>query len=71
MNLSRAKDALKAIYVPEDRVAPYLTFKGYEYIYSFASRVQCGGELSAKQMTQCKRLAAEIRKAEAIKDYRF
>lgn len=63
--------ALKAIYIPKNRTAPFYTFKGYAYIYSFAYYVQKGWMLSAKQITQCKRLALEIKKAAAIADYKF
>jgi len=63
--------ALKSIYIPKSRTAPLYTFKGYAYIYSFAYYVQKGWTLSAKQITQCKRLALEIKKAAAIADYKF
>jgi len=59
-------DDLKKVYIPKNRVAPTLTFKGYEYIYSFAYYVQKGWTLSDKQLRQCKRLAKEIKKASAI-----
>lgn len=62
---------LEKIYIPKNRKAPYGTFKGYEYIYSFAYFVQNGKTLSEAQMKQAKRLATEIKKAEAIADYRF
>lgn len=64
-------DDLGKIYIPKTRVAPNCTFIGYEYIYSFAYYVQHGWKLSEKQITQCKRLAAEIKKAAAISEYKF
>jgi len=64
-------EALKKVYIPKSRTAPTSTFKGYEYIYSFAYYVQRGWTLSEKQMQQCKRLALEIKKASAIGDYKF
>lgn len=64
-------DALRKVYIPKNRTAPQSTFKGYEYIYSFAYYVQHGWTLSDKQMQQCKRLALEIKKASAIADYKF
>ena len=59
-------DDLRKVYIPKDRTAPINTFKGYEYIYSFAFYVQKGWGLSEKQMRQCKRLSKEIKKAAAI-----
>jgi argonaute-like protein implicated in RNA metabolism and viral defense len=41
---------------------------GYEYIHSFARRVQGGKELTPAQMRQAKRLAVEIRKAALLND---
>lgn len=38
-------------------------YRGYEYIHSFARRVQSGKDLTPAQMKQAKRLAVEIRKA--------
>ena len=71
-------DALNTIYIPKSKTAPMYTFKGYEYIYSFADRVQkCWtlnekyNALSEKQMKQAKRLALEIKKAAAIRHYKF
>ena len=64
-------DDLKKIYIPKKRVAPPFTFRGYEYIYSFAFYAQKGWTLSEKQMLQCKRLALEIKKAASIADYKF
>ena len=63
--------ALSEIYIPKGRTAPPYTFKGYAYIYSFAYYVQKGWTLSTKQITQCKRLALEIKKAKEISAYRF
>lgn len=54
---------LANIYVPANRQPFTKLFNGYEYIFSFATYVQKGWTLSEKQMRQCKRLAAEIRKA--------
>lgn len=59
-------DDLKNIYIPKNKTAPVGTFKGYEYIYSFAYYVQKGWELSDKQIRQAKRLAKEIKKASMI-----
>mgnify|MGYP003289337787 CR=1 FL=1 len=61
---------LKQIHIPESKEL-YLVgklYKGYNYIHSFAKQVQNGKVLSDKQMTQCKRLALEIKKAVSIKD---
>lgn len=60
---------LKKIYIPANRTAPAFTFKGYDFIYSFACYVKKGWTLSKKQMDQCKRLAVEIKKAAAIAEY--
>lgn len=62
---------LKKVYIPKNRTAPAYTFRGYEYIYSFAYYVNKGWTLSANQMKQCKRLALEIKKAAAIGEYKF
>lgn len=64
-------EALGKIYIPKSRTAPVSTFKGYEYIYSFAYYAQQGRTLSEKQIKQCKRLAVEIKKAVAIAEYQF
>jgi hypothetical protein len=62
---------LKAVHIPEDGdwfgINPL--YKGYEYIHSFAERVQSGRELSPAQMKQAKRLAVEIRKAAAVAEF--
>lgn len=58
--------ALEDIDVPDSKTPPYNTFKGYEYIYSFANRVQRGIPLSEAQLKQAKRLALEIYKAVQI-----
>lgn len=63
--------ALGKIYIPKSRTAPAYTFKGYEIIYSYAYYVQKGWKLSDKQITQCKRLAVEIKKAAEIVEYEF
>lgn len=47
---------------------PRLFYSGYEYIHSFARRVQGGKELTPAQMRQAKRLAVEIRKAALLND---
>lgn len=60
--------ALEDIEVPANKTAPSNTFKGYEYIYSFASRLQNGVTLTDGQLRQAKRLALEIYKAVAIQE---
>lgn len=60
--------ALEDIEVPANKTAPSNTFKGYEYIYSFASRLQKGIPLTDGQLRQAKRLALEIYKAVAIQE---
>lgn len=62
---------LKQIHIPkkEDLYKIGGLYKGYEYIHSFAKQVQSGKTLSDKQMTQCKKLAFEIKKAVTIKDF--
>lgn len=62
-------EAIKGIAIPSDKVAPNYTFKGYEYIFSFAERLQNGQELTEAQLRQAKRLALEIKKANAISEY--
>ena len=65
---------LRNIHVPEDIEKDWFWmgcepfYKGYVYIHSFAKQVQSGRELSKKQLTQCKRLAVEIKCAAAIRD---
>ena len=59
---------LERITVPSDRTAPTNTFRGYEYIYSFAFYLQKGWKLSEKQVKQAKRLALEIKIASAIEE---
>lgn len=44
-------------------------YKGYEFIHSFARQVKEGKTLSPKQITQCKRLAAQIKKARIFGDH--
>ena len=39
-------------------------YTGYIYIHSFAQRVQSGKELTKPQLTQAKRIAKQIRRAE-------
>ena len=62
-------NAIREIAIPTNRVAPIYTFKGYEYIFSFAQRLQDGKELTEAQLRQAKRLAVEIKKANAISEY--
>lgn len=62
---------LAKVYVPKNKTAPVNTFKGYAYIYSFASAVQSGKTLTDKQLAQAKRIAKEIKKAAAIAEYAF
>lgn len=47
----------------------YRLIKGYDYIISFTSQLHRDKILSEKQITQCKRLANEIHKAEVLMDY--
>lgn len=47
-----------------NRIAPY--YRGYEFIHSFAKQLQEGKTLSQKQITQCKRLASQIKKANIV-----
>lgn len=44
-------------------------YRGYEFIHSFAKQVKEGKTLSPKQITQCKRLASEIKKARIFGDH--
>ena len=60
---------LKKVYIPEGRTPMGRCFTGYEFIYSFAFYVQKGWQLSAKQFTQAKRLAVEIKKAAIASEY--
>ena len=62
---------LEYVYIPKDKTAPFGTFKGYEYIYSFAYYVRKGWKLSEKQIRQAKRLAKEIKKASMIAECYF
>ena len=61
---------LRTVVIPEDDFPPHVglcpLYTGYEYIHSFARRVQGGRELTEKQMTMAKRIAAEIKKAALI-----
>lgn len=61
---------LKEIHIPSNGEMLYISrlYKGYEYIHSFARQIQSGKSLTEKQLTQCKRLALEIKKAYEIKD---
>lgn len=61
---------LKQVHIPEkgEWSSLYTPYKGYEFIHSFASQIQAGKSLSGKQITQCKRLAIEIKKAASIRD---
>ena len=62
-------DDLKKVYIPKGRHQMGHCFQGYEYIYAFAYYIQQGWQLSAKQMTQAKRLALEIKKAVITSEY--
>lgn len=62
-------EAIKGVAIPSNMVAPNCTFKGYGYIFSFAKRLQDGKELTEAQLRQAKRLAFEIKKANAISEY--
>lgn len=44
------------------------TYRGYEYIHSFARIVQNGNELSEAQMKQAKRIATQIKVAYEIRN---
>lgn len=60
---------LLMVHVPEtkqEEIYCYGLYKGYQYINSFAKRVQSGNDLTDNQMKQCKRLAIEIKKAASI-----
>ena len=61
---------LRKVEIPANGEAPSVGFTplytGYEYIHSFAKRLQAGGSLTEKQVTMAKRLALQIRKAAAI-----
>ena len=63
-------EALKRVEIPANGEPPFVGFsplyKGYEYVHSFAKRVQAGSELTEKQMIMAKRIALEIRKAASI-----
>lgn len=60
---------LTKVYIPKGRGPMGHCFQGYEFIYSFAYYTQKGWALSAKQMTQAKRLALEIKKAAITATY--
>lgn len=60
---------LKKVYIPKGRHQMGHCFQGYAYIYTFAYYAQQGWQLSAKQMTQAKRLALEIKKAVTAAQY--
>lgn len=65
-------DDLRAVHVPDKSEwcgAASILYRGYEYIHSFAKRVQMGAELTEAQMRQAKRLAKEIKKAAAVAGY--
>lgn len=56
--------------IGEDVIRPTAPFyKGYEFIHSFAKRLQSGIPLTDKQMTQAKRLAKEIKKANIVMNH--
>lgn len=61
---------LKKVHIPEEQELwmHINLYSGWSYIHSFARAVQSGKELTDKQMTQCKRLALEIKKAARIAD---
>ena len=66
-------DDLKQVHIPTSAELETITaygplYTGYEYIHSFAKTVQSGKELTKKQLTQCKRLAVEIKRAVAIRE---
>ena len=61
---------LKKVHIPGHK-EEYLIlglYNGFQYIHSFAQRVQAGKELTEKQLLQCKRLAVEIKKAANISE---
>ncbi len=62
--------ALKEVEIPAKNSSffsmPVPVYSGYEYIHSFARRVQEGKDLTDAQMRQAKRLALEIKKAAAV-----
>lgn len=60
---------LAGINVPANNIAPAYTYIGYEYVHSFAKRVQDGRELTGGQIKQAKRLALQIHKAYLIREY--
>lgn len=61
---------LKKVEIPASGQPPFAgmtpMFRGYQYIFSFAKRLQDGRELTPKQMAQAKRIALEIKKASSI-----
>ena len=59
-------NALKEI--PEIQYANQIPYTGYMYINSFSHQIRAGKELTAKQITQCKRLALQIRIAYEIRN---
>ena len=60
---------LAGVNVPANNVAPVYTYIGYEYVHSFAKRVQAGRELTEAQLRQAKRIAIQIHKAYLIREY--
>lgn len=62
---------LKAIRIPSRNEMVFVPrfYTGYQYVHSFAQRVQCGKELTEKQLVQAKRLAIQIKKAATISPF--
>lgn len=63
-------DDLKKVYIPKESelILLHNIYMGYDFIHSFAKQIKSGKTLSEKQITQCKRLALEIKKASNIAD---
>ena len=57
---------LKNIIIPQNTNDIYNLYRGYIYIHNFAKQIQQGKELTKAQITQCKRLAIEIKKSASI-----
>jgi hypothetical protein len=60
---------LKHVYVPKNNEEIQIVgiYKGFNYIHGFAKQLRQGKNLSEKQITQCKKLAVEIKKAYLIR----
>ena len=58
-------DELQKIYIPSENELIYINgiYRGYEYIHSFAKQLRSGKTLTEKQITVCKKIASEIKKA--------